>query len=244
MPRGRNSSALTPINVATGLTIPSCPTPIGAVNEAYTSTLAAIGGQAPYAWAIESGALPQGLRLAADSGVCPVTHRPQDPQNFSVRASDACGKRCGAHMLHPDCAGVDDYDRKSPASGSRSSYTASIVAAGGTPPYMWSIPTGSLAPGLNSQCRLGSNCRHCDNFRIVPIHGAGYRCCRSTERQAVRLDRRKRVSRSPRARHRQRPQEIPIHPHSLQQVARLQLPGRSIRDLYQPALPWTRRQEL
>jgi large repetitive protein len=143
------------ISVGTGLTIPSCPTPVGSVNESYTSTLAAVGGQAPYAWAIDSGTLPQGLRLAADTGVISGTPAAPGASNFSLRASDAGGNtasRACSIQIAPELTITTTSLPQAEAGGA---YAAAIVAVGGTPPYVWSISTGSLAPGLTLNAASG-----------------------------------------------------------------------------------------
>ena len=143
------------INVVTGLTIPSCPTPIGAVKEAYTSTLSAVGGQSPYAWAIDSGALPQGLGLASDTGVVSGSPTTAGASNFSVRATDAAGSaasRTCAIQIAPE---LTISTGTFPQAEAGAAYTHHWRRAGGTPPYVWSITTGSLAPGLDLNAASG-----------------------------------------------------------------------------------------
>jgi len=53
----------------TPLSITTQSLPDAQVNHAYTGTLAATGGTAPYTWALTAGVLPPGLSLDTSSGV-------------------------------------------------------------------------------------------------------------------------------------------------------------------------------
>jgi len=53
----------------TAVAITTTSLPSGSVGAAYSATLAASGGTAPYSWSVTSGALPAGLALAAATGV-------------------------------------------------------------------------------------------------------------------------------------------------------------------------------
>jgi uncharacterized repeat protein (TIGR03803 family) len=63
--------------------------PVGMVKTAYTSTLAATGGVAPYTWSVTAGALPAGLSLNAASGV--ISGKPTSPgvSSFTVSVADS-----------------------------------------------------------------------------------------------------------------------------------------------------------
>jgi len=73
------------------LAIGSVPNPYGTVGEAYESRYFGIEGTAPYSYAITSGALPDGLILAADGRVLglPTT---KGTSTFQVTATDAAGQ--------------------------------------------------------------------------------------------------------------------------------------------------------
>ncbi len=64
------------------------PLPQGEEGTPYSTSLAATGGQSPYAWGIISGALPQGLVLTSSGGIegTPTEH---GTFGFEVRAFDA-----------------------------------------------------------------------------------------------------------------------------------------------------------
>jgi hypothetical protein len=62
---GRTSTKALAIRVAAPLSIATSSLPGGTVGTAYSQTLAAGGGLAPYSWSVAGGALPAGLTLSA-----------------------------------------------------------------------------------------------------------------------------------------------------------------------------------
>jgi len=64
------------------------PLPIGIVGAPYSWYLTAFGGNAPYSWAVASGALPSGLALSA-AGAITGTPAATGPQTFMVQVTDS-----------------------------------------------------------------------------------------------------------------------------------------------------------
>jgi hypothetical protein len=77
-------TASIPPPVVTTTTLPN-----GTQNVAYSATLAATGGTAPYSWSIISGTLPAGLALAANTGVISGTPAGSGTISFTVQVTDA-----------------------------------------------------------------------------------------------------------------------------------------------------------
>ncbi|RYU72992.1 Ig domain-containing protein, partial [Hymenobacter persicinus] len=73
--------------VAPTITVSPASLPSGTQNVAYSVTLTASGGSAPYTYAVTSGALPTGLALSA-SGTISGTPTTNGPFNFTVTATD------------------------------------------------------------------------------------------------------------------------------------------------------------
>jgi hypothetical protein len=71
------------------LAITTTSLPGGAVNLSYPATLAAIGGTAPYAWAISSGLLPPGLTLDTSTGAISGTPTTAGTFDFTVQITDS-----------------------------------------------------------------------------------------------------------------------------------------------------------
>ena len=63
----------------------------GTVGTAYSQTVAATGGTAPYAWSITVGALPAGLTLNGSTGAITGTPTTAGTANFTVQVQDSAG---------------------------------------------------------------------------------------------------------------------------------------------------------
>jgi hypothetical protein len=63
--------------------------PTGTVGTAYSQTLQASGGIAPYTWSVSSGTLPAGLSLATSTGVVSGTPTTAASANFTVEVKDS-----------------------------------------------------------------------------------------------------------------------------------------------------------
>jgi Tfp pilus assembly protein PilX len=74
------------------LTITTTSLPDGTQNSAYSTTLAASGGQTPYSWSLSAGTLPAGLALATSTGVISGTPSGTGTSSFTVRVTDANGQ--------------------------------------------------------------------------------------------------------------------------------------------------------
>ena len=79
------------INPATLTISTASPLPAGTVGTAYSQTVAATGGTAPYAWSITVGALPAGLTLNGSTGAITGTPTTSGTANFTVQAQDSAG---------------------------------------------------------------------------------------------------------------------------------------------------------
>ena len=138
------------IATAAGLTITAAPVlPQGAVGGAYEQPIAAAGGRTPYTWSVTAGAVPGGLSLNPSTGVLSGRPTASGQFEFTVRATDAGGAAAtkaftlsiAAGLIISTAPGLPDGVPGAP-------YAQPLSAAGGVPPYAWSITAGSLPPGL------------------------------------------------------------------------------------------------
>jgi hypothetical protein len=123
--------------------------PLGEVGVAYPSTaLAATGGTAPYTWAITSGALPAGM--AFSSGTLGGTPSAAASGSITFQVTDANGQTGSASLTLTVTAGPTITTPATlPNGGAAAPYTQSLAASGGTPPYTWTVTSGSLPAGLS-----------------------------------------------------------------------------------------------
>lgn len=135
------------------LVITTTSLPNGSVGSAYSATLAATGGTSPYSWSIASGALPSGVTLAASTGA--ITGTPTASGSFSVtmKVTDSGSiQKVTTQAFSFTVSGAGQplsVASSSLASGTvNAAYSVSLLAAGGTSPYSWSMTSGSLPAGL------------------------------------------------------------------------------------------------
>jgi len=130
--------------------------PADTINIAYNQTLTATGGTSPYTWAISSGSLPTGLSLVASTGAITGTATAAGTSSFTARVTDnvsATATQALSIVINP----APGITTSSLANGQVGvSYNQSMAATGGTTPYSWSIPAGSLPAGLSLGASSGA----------------------------------------------------------------------------------------
>ncbi|MFY9611198.1 MAG: putative Ig domain-containing protein [Blastocatellia bacterium] len=117
----------------------------------YNAALEAFGGIGPYSWAIETGALPAGLTMTAE-GVISGRATSRGFGSFTVRVRDALGTsalRALLIIVSPPPPPLVILTVSLSETSAENFYSQALVAAGGVPPYAWTISSGSLATGLN-----------------------------------------------------------------------------------------------
>ena len=131
---------------ALGITTSSLPA--GTVGVAYSQALAASGGSPPYSWSLFSGALPGGLNLSA-AGTISGTALSSGFLGFTVQVADSVGtKTTKAFAIQIQPAPVQITTSSLPVSTVGASYSQTLTASGGSPPFSWSVISGSLPTGL------------------------------------------------------------------------------------------------
>ena len=116
----------------------------GTTGAAYSATLAATGGIAPYAWLIAGGALPPGVTLTQSTGALAGTPTTAGTFNFNVQATDAqvpadtASKSLAitiAAAPPPPPSPVVISTTSLAAARRNKNYSATLAASGGTKPY-------------------------------------------------------------------------------------------------------------
>jgi phosphodiesterase/alkaline phosphatase D-like protein len=83
-----NSNSISVMTLGSLSITTASPLPNGTAGTAYSQSLAATGGTAPYTWSVTSGALPVGYTLSS-AGVISGTANTANPYNFTVKVVSA-----------------------------------------------------------------------------------------------------------------------------------------------------------
>jgi uncharacterized protein YhjY with autotransporter beta-barrel domain len=121
-------------------------------NVAYSQSLSASGGTAPYSYAVTAGALPAGLTLATD-GTLSGTATVAGSYGFTVTVADAStgtGPYTGtrSYTLVVTTPTITLAPAALPGATTRIAYGQAIIATGGAAPYSYAVTAGALPAGL------------------------------------------------------------------------------------------------
>ena len=144
---GTTSDRALSITIVPALTITTASLPGGTVGLAYSQTLAATGGTPPYSWSILSGSLPGGLGLNSTTGAITGTPTAAGTFSFTARVTDNVGTTSDRALSITIVPALSITTTSLPGGTVGTAYSQTVVATGGTPPYIWSIPAGSVPPG-------------------------------------------------------------------------------------------------
>ncbi len=136
------------LNIVTPATLPTA-----TGGAAYSQLFTTSGGNAPYSYAIYSGALPSGMTLSSD-GTLSGTPTASGSFNFTVRSIDsttgvsapyAVLKNITLDVLAPT---ITVTPSTLPGGVVGVAFNQSLSATGGTAPYTYTLLSGALPPGV------------------------------------------------------------------------------------------------
>lgn len=134
------------INAAGTLQITTTTLPAATQNAAYSQQLAASGGQTPYTWSLLEGSVP-GVTLNAQ-GLLAGTPTQTGTFTLQVRVLDSQERQAVRTLTLQVQNVLTILTTSLPGATLNTAYTTQISAAGGVPPYTWSILSGT-PPGLS-----------------------------------------------------------------------------------------------
>jgi hypothetical protein len=142
--------------VAGAISVTSASLPAGATQAPYAQTLTATGGTPPYSWSVTAGSLPNGLTLQVPTGALEGTPTAAGVFTFTVTVTDANSVTAQKQFTLSIGTGLTFTSPASlPGATAGASYSFTMQAAGGQPPYSWSIIQGALPDGLSLNAASG-----------------------------------------------------------------------------------------
>jgi large repetitive protein len=150
----QSATQATSITISAGVSTTFAAPPAGRVGIAYTDTLTATGGTAPYTWSVNAGSLPPGITLSS-AGVLAGTPTTAGSYPFTVNVIDQNNGIATASITLVVNATLSLTFAAPPAGQVAVAYTDTLTAAGGATPYTWSVSAGTLPAGLTLAATTG-----------------------------------------------------------------------------------------
>ena len=149
---GQTAQAIYPLQINSLLTVTTPSLPGGIIQQAYSATLTATGGGAPYSWSATG--LPSGLTIAPTTGIISGTPTVTGTFPVTVTVTDSDSQTAHANYSLAISSLLTITTSSLPAGTILQSYSATVAATGGTTPYTWSasgLPSGlSIAPSTGT----------------------------------------------------------------------------------------------
>ena len=130
----------------------------GVVGQAYSTTLQATSGIAPYTWSVASGSLPDGLLLDPSTGIISgIPDVTVSPATFSIQVRDTVGQISNtvAYKMFTFTP-ITITAPSLPDASIGIPYAQTLQTTNGTAPYVWSIASGNLPAGVTLNNSTGA----------------------------------------------------------------------------------------
>ena len=85
------ATGTTTLTIKSSLAVTTTTLPSGTIGASYSQTLKATGGVPPYLWSVTAGTLPNGIQLAASTGILSGTPTKEETQNITLQVADSEG---------------------------------------------------------------------------------------------------------------------------------------------------------
>ncbi|HEY1341603.1 MAG TPA: putative Ig domain-containing protein, partial [Bryobacteraceae bacterium] len=135
------------LSVNAALQITTASLPNATVGAQYTQMLAASGGSGTYSWSLVGGSLPGGLSLSPLGQISGTPNAAGGP-TFTVRVSDGAGQSVQKALSITVTAALTIGTASLPDGVVGIAYSQPLSATGGTPPYTWTVASGTLPAGI------------------------------------------------------------------------------------------------
>ena len=141
---------------ASSLTVSPATLPATTQGVAYSQSVTASGGTAPYTYAVIVGALPTGLSLNGSSGAITGTSSASGTFNFTITATDslgATGSRAYSVVVN---TAISVAPASLPNTTQGVAYSQTVTASGGTGVPTYTLSVGVLPTGLSLNASTGA----------------------------------------------------------------------------------------
>lgn len=156
-PNNTNTKSFS-ISVTDQFKITTTTLPGVALGSSYNQTITASGGRIPYTYAVTAGSLPAGLTLNKDTGIIAGTTTVAGTYSFIITGTDADFRTTsstftvtvgsGGGGTGPTGTPPTIINTTLPNVATSSVYNETIIASGGSVPYLFQVTAGSLPTGL------------------------------------------------------------------------------------------------
>ncbi len=136
--------------------VASGPLRTATVGAVYAGAVSAIGGVAPYTFALSAGSLPAGLSLNTSSGLVTGTPTTVGTTSFSVRVTAGNGTQAISSTSIQVVAAPVIGTAALPGALTQTLYNSTLSRTGGLAPYTWSVASGTLPAGLSLNTSTGA----------------------------------------------------------------------------------------